>query len=383
MNTDFDILINRRGSDSVKWNHYEEEVLPLWVADMDFMSPEPVIDALRERLDHGLFGYSRPLDSAKSAICDWLMRRHNWAVSPDDVLLFPGVVPAFNIAARACTNPGDSVLIQTPAYHPFLELSRNQGLVESNHVLRPGGAGRYEIDLVDFIDHILPSTRIFMLCNPHNPTGRVFRKDELTALAEACLERNVIICSDEIHSDLIYPPNRHVPIASISAEISQATITLISPSKSFNLAGLKSSAVIITNKRLRKAFLDQTRGIAGSVNILGSVALIAAYRRCDDWLEELLIYLDKNRRFLYQYVESELPGVSMALPEGTFLGWLDFSNTVLESPGSYLLEQARVGLNPGEWFGDDFAKFARINFGCPLVTLNTALERIKSALSSP
>lgn len=380
MTPSFDIYINRRNSDSIKWNFYDEDVLPLWVADTDFQTPAPILDALHARLEHDLFGYSLPQDSTKNSICSWLERRHGWVVSPEEVLLFPGVVPAFNIAARAYTNPGDSVLIQTPAYHPFFDLPDNVGLGKSEHSLTSDKSGKYILDLDAFEESINPNTRIFMLCNPHNPTGRVFDQSELTALARICLEHNVVICSDEIHSDLVFKPHRHIPIASISEEISQSTVTLISPSKTFNLAGLKSSAVIIKNKRLRESFQEQTRGCAGAVNILGETAMRAAYSHCDNWLSDLLFYLDKNRQYLYNFVNQELPGVSMYMPEGTYLGWLDFTQTNLDSPGEFILKEARVALNSGDWFGAAYSNFARINFGCPINTLTQALDRVKSAL---
>jgi cystathionine beta-lyase len=382
MKFNFEELIDRRDSDSAKWNRYENDVLPLWVADMDFLSPPPVIDALRDRLNHGLFGYSFTQDSTKNTICSWLDRWHGWSVSPEEIFLSPGVVPAFNIATRAFTNPGDSVLIQTPAYHPFLDLSKNTNVELSNQSLRSDTSGRYEINILDFKEHLLPTTRIFMLCNPHNPTGRVFQEDELISMAEACLERNVIICSDEIHCDLVYTPNRHIPIASISEEIAQNTITLISPSKTFNLAGLKSSVVIIKNAHLRELFIKHARGFTGAVNILGEVAMNAAYSLCDNWLQELLSYLENNRKTLFEFVNNELPGVSMSLPEGTYLGWLDFTKTIHSCPSDFLLKNAHVALNAGEWFGEDFSKFARINFGCQAATLTNALDRIKSAFNS-
>ncbi len=382
MTYDFNTPIDRRNSDSVKWNYFDVDVLPLWVADTDFKSPQPVLDSIQDRLDHGLFGYSYPQDSTKKVICDWLERRHNWVVSPEEVLLYPGVVPAFNISARACTNPGDSVLIQTPAYHPFFDLAPNALLSCSNHSLKADKNGNYTLNLSDFNAKILPTTRIFMLCNPHNPTGRVFTRGELTLMAEACLENNVIICSDEIHSDIVYSPNRHIPIASLSEEVSQSTITLLSPSKTFNLAGLKASVVIIKNQHLREAFIRQTSGFAGTVNIFGEAALIAAYTSCDQWLKDLISYLEENRRLLFEFVNNELPGVKMALPEGTYLGWLDFSMTTIDSPAEFLLGQGKIALNSGDWFGNDYSKYARINFGCPITTLSAALDRIKSTLIS-
>jgi cystathionine beta-lyase len=382
MSDDFNSPVNRRDSDSVKWNRYPADVLPLWVADMDFLSPQPIKDALQARISHNIFGYSQPQETTKNSICKWVERRHNWNISPEEIILFPGVVPAFNIAVRAITNPGDSVLLQTPAYHPFFDLADNANVSLRYAPLCTTIKGKYEIDLKDFKRQIQSSTRLFMLCNPHNPTGRVFSKQELISMAELCLDRNLIICSDEIHSDLVFSPHEHIPIASISEEIAYSTITLISPSKTFNLAGLKSAAVIIKNPLLRETYLKQISGYAGSVNILGEAAMNAAYSLCDDWLDHLLDYLDLNRRILYEFTNHELAGVSMYAPEGTYLGWLDFSNTNLESPSSFLLEKAKVALNAGEWFGEDFNKFARINFACPTSTLEKALDRIKSSLAS-
>ena len=382
MTENFDTLVNRRSSDSIKWNRYPADVLPLWVADMDFLSPQLIQDALLDRINHNIFGYSKSQESTKLTICAWLKRRHNWSVSPEEILLFPGVVPAFNFVTLAFTKPGDSVLLQTPAYHPFFDLAAHAKVSLRFTPLCAAREGNYTINLDEFKRQIHPNTRLFMLCNPHNPTGRVFSKSELISLAELCLDRHVIICSDEIHSDLVFSPHQHVPIASISEEIAHATITLISPSKTFNLAGLKSSAVIIKDSLLRETFLQQVSGYANAVNILGEAALNAAYSSCDDWLESLLGYLDKNRNLLYEFVNHELPGVSMNKPEGTYLGWLDFSNTNLDSPSSYLLENARVALNAGDWFGENYQQFARINFACPSTTLVTALERIKSSLIS-
>lgn len=382
MTNNFDISVNRRESDSIKWNKYPADVLPLWVADMDFLSPQAVREALLARIDHNIYGYSRPQEATKVTICNWLKRRHNWDVSPEEILLFPGVVPAFNVAARAFTNPGDSVLLQTPAYHPFFDLAGNAKVNLAYTPLWPRENGKYQINFEAFKSQIQPSSRLFILCNPHNPTGRVFSKKELLSLAELCLEEHIIICSDEIHSDLVFSPHQHLPIASISEEIAQASITFIAPSKTFNLAGLKSSAVIIKNQQLRETFCNEASGYASSVNILGETAMNAAYSLCDDWLDSLLTYLDKNRHLLHEFVTHELAGVSMHKPEGTYLGWLDFSSTSLDSPSSFLLENAQVALNAGDWFGKDFKKFARINFACPTTTLEIALERIKSSLNS-
>ena len=382
MNADFDLLIDRRNSDSIKWNKYNDDVIPLWVADMDFMPPQVVLEAVRERIDHGVLGYSMPQESTKQSLCNWLDRRHQWQVSPDDILLFPGIVPAFNIAIRTFTNPGDSVLIQTPAYHPFFDLPEHSAVQLIEDPIPVNQDGRYELNDTDFQQAIHPQTRMFLLCNPHNPTGRVFTDQELHRIAENYLERSLIICSDEIHSDLIYSPNHHLPLASLSHDIAQATITLISPSKTFNLAGLHASAVVIQNPALRETFIQGTTGYGKYVNVLGEVAMRAAYNHGDEWLDALLKYLTHNRDTLYDFVANELPGVTLSLPEGTYLGWLNFSETALDSPAAFLLEEAKVALNAGEWFGAEYRKFARINFGCPFSRLDDALSRIYSALNS-
>ena len=377
---DFDKIINRRLSDSLKWNREDEDVLPLWVADMDFPVPEPVLDALQKRISHGIFGYSKTQESTKLAIQAWLSDRHDWLVETDDILVIPGVVQGFNIAAAAFTNPGDSVLFQTPAYHPFFEVALNTHLNQRVHRLSKDENGYYTINTDEFRNAVSPQTRIFILCNPHNPTGRVFSEKELIKMADICLKENIVICSDEIHCDLVFQGAKHIPIASLSGDISQRTITLISASKTFNLAGLKSSAVIISNPALREQFQAKLRGFSGSVNLLGDIAMAAAYSHGQDWLGELLQYLELNRDILVDYVSSELPGIHIDSPQGTFLGWLDCTESGLENPADHFLTKGRVALNSGEWFGDEFRKYARINFGCPREILLSALDRIKKSL---
>ena len=382
MKPNFDLIINRRDTDSIKWNYYDENVLPLWVADMDFLSPPEVTKAIIERVDHGLFGYSKTQKNTKRAVQGWLSKRHGWDVEADAILLIPGVIQSFNVAASAFSNPGDSVLLQTPSYHPFFEIANNSKLIQVINPLVRGTDGKYSPDIPGLKRSIRPNTRTFMLCNPHNPTGRVFTENELRSMAEICLDNNTIICSDEIHSDLIHKTHKHIPIASLSPEIANSTITLISTTKTFNLAGLKSSAVIITNPRLRETFQKRLSGFVGSVNLLGETALAAAYTLGENWLSELLQYLDGNRQFLIDYVENELPGLTIYPPEGTYLGWLNCSGTGLDNPAEFFLEKARVGLNSGAWFGEEYADHVRINFGCPKVTLSSALDRIREALNN-
>lgn len=382
MKYNFDLILDRRASDSIKWNLFEEDVLPLWVADMDFLSPPEVLDALRKRIDHGVFGYSKIQDKTKSAVQNWLLSRHGWKVQVEDILIIPGVVQAFNVAAAAYSQPGDTVLIQTPAYGPYFYVSSNSQLIQIDSPLACNSRGFYSLDGSRFKNSLRPDTRTFMLCNPHNPTGRVFDQTELLSMAQSCIENNTIICSDEIHSDIVHSGYKHIPVASLSTEISQMTVTMVSATKSFNLAGLKSSAVIIQNPRLRELFSNQLSGFVGSVNVLGETAMAAAYEYGADWLAELLNYLEGNRELLMDFVSNELPGINLYPPEGTYLAWLDCSELDLDNPADFFLKQAKVGLNSGEWFGENYTDYARINFGCPRDILNTALERIKLALLS-
>ena len=380
MKYDFDQLINRRDSDSDKWNHYNDKVLPLWVADMDFFSPQFIMDDLRKRIEHGVFGYSKVQDSTKEAVQLWLDKRHNWKVLLEDILILPGVVPGFNVAAKAVTNPGDSILFQTPAYHPFFNVASNSKTIQIENSLLCNKDGFYHIGKTHFTNAITEKTRLFLLCNPHNPTGRVFTKSELVDMANSCLKNNIIICSDEIHSDIVFSGNKHIPIASLSADIANNTITLLSASKTFNLAGLKSSVAVITNPKLRILFQAAAKGTLGSTNLLGETAMRSAYVNGKDWLQALLIYLEQNRGVLVDYINQNLPGIKIHTPEGSYLGWLDCTNTGLEDPAEYFLRESKVGLNSGSWFGADYKNFVRLNFGCPRERLIIGLDRMKVSL---
>jgi cystathionine beta-lyase len=354
----------------------------MWVADMDFRSPEPVIEALKERVDHGVFGYPMPPENLAESIVAWLARRHGWEVTPEDLVFIPGVVTGFNLAAHAVTRPGDGVLVQTPTYGPFFGVEKNVDLVQHEMEMTREANGQYSIDMEAFEAALTGRTRIFMLCNPQNPAGRVFRQDELEAMAEICLRHDIIICSDEIHSDLIYSGNKHIPIASLSPEIAEKTITLIAPSKTFNIAGLKASVAIITDKELRQQFDGARKGLTGWVNLLGMVAMEAAYDRGEAWLDALIPYLEANRDFAYDYVNNELPGINMAKPEGTYLAWLDCREAGIEEKlDKFFQEQAKVAMNDGAWFGKGGEGFVRLNFGCPRSMLEESLSRMKEALS--
>lgn len=379
----FDPLIDRRQSDSIKWHFYDEDALPLWVADMDFRSPEPVIRALRERAEHGIFGYGMEPPELRGLIVERLARFYGWQVSPEALILLPGVITGFNLACRAVTSPGDGVLMQTPVYPPILAAPKNFGLSRDEMELARQADGQYTIDFDAFEAAITDRTRIFILCNPHNPVGRVFRRDELERMAEICLRHNVVICSDEIHCDLVFHGHPHVPIASLAPDIEVNTITLMSPSKTFNIAGLYCSVAIVPSRELRHKLKEARAGIVPDVNIMASTAALAAYRDGQPWLDELMVYLEANRDLLAQYVKTNLPGVRMGTPEGTYLAWLDCREAGIQGkPCEFFLHKAQVALNDGETFGRGGEGFVRLNLGCPRSILVKALDKMKAALAS-
>jgi len=382
MTYNFDECPNRRNSDAVKWNYHDEDVLPMWVADMDFISPAPVIEALQARIEHGVFGYPLLPQNLKHAIIEWMEGRHGWQITSDDIILIPGVVTGFNLAAHVVTRSGDGVLVQTPTYGPFFGVENNVNLVQQEMKLVRNQDEQYHNDLEAFQEAITGRTRIFMLCNPQNPTGRVFRKDELESMAEICLKENIIICSDEIHSDLIFSGQKHIPIASLDPDIAKKTITILAPSKTFNIAGLKASVAIITDEELRNQFNGARQGLTGGVNLLGMVAMEAAYAKGEAWLDALLSYLESNRDFVYEFVNQELPGIEMAKPEGTYLAWFDCRNANIQGkPDAFFSKEAKVAMNDGAWFGQGGEGFVRLNFGCPRSTLSEGLARIKEAIN--
>ena len=377
----FDVLPDRRSTESMKWNRFPEDVLPMWVADMDFVSPEPVIRALQERIAHGVFGYPGDPPGLREAIIGYLSDSYGWQVKPEDIVFLPGVVTGFNLAAQAFTGPGGGVLIQTPVYMPFLGVARNAGGTLQEMELTRQPDGRYTVDWDAFENAFTDQTRMFLLCNPHNPVGRVYTRPELETMAEICLRRGALICSDEIHCDLVYPGHPHLPIAALSPEVAQRTITLMAPSKTFNIAGLSCSFAVIQNAELRSQFSKSGKGLVHGTNLLGLVAAQAAYQEGWDWLEQLLAYLDGNRKLLYQYVNDQLPGVRMALPEGTYLAWLDCRGAGINGrPYDFFLENARVAVGDGAAFGRGGEGFVRLNFGCPRPMLIEALERMRKSL---
>jgi cystathionine beta-lyase len=383
---DFDQVIDRCHTDSAKWCRYNkdghEDVLPLWVADMDFAAPEPVIRALQERVAHGVFGYGMPPDGLREIIQGRLAQLYNWQVETDDILFFPGVVTGFTLACCAIGEPGDETLVEPPVYPPMLAAPAEVGRIPKTVQLVEGDE-RYERDLDRFEAAITERTSLFLLCSPHNPVGRVFERGELERLAEVCLRHDVVICSDEIHCDLVFQGHPHIPIASLAPEIAAQTITLMAPSKTYNIAGLSCSVAVIQNPELRTRLKETVPHLVSHVNLLGYTAALAAYRDGQEWLDALLAYLKANRDYLIEYLAAHMPGIRCHKPEGTYLAWLDCRDTGIPgNPHEFFLEHARVALNDGASFGTGGEGFVRLNFGCPRAILTEALDRMQAALDA-
>jgi len=372
----FDQIIDRRGSNAIKWDLFGEGILPLWVADMDFASPTEIISEVQARLDHPIFGYQGKDSELLDVIVDWMLKQHGWKITAEDILLVPGVVAGFNWTVRSFTKINNSVIFQTPVYFPFFNVSQNNNVQQITVPLKNTDSG-YEIDFDEFEGKIREDTRIFILCNPHNPVGRVYRKEELQRLGEICLTHNIIICSDEIHCDLVYPDHTHLPIASLSEELAMSTITLMAPSKTFNIPGLHFSFAIVQNAILRKKMAKTRNGIIGEPNILAQSAAKAAYKHGSEWLEALMKYLDQNRKLVVDFIRENIPEIRVHSPEGTYLAWLDCSALNLkEGPHKFILENSKVALNDGETFGGNSGGFVRLNFGCPKSVLVEALNKM-------
>ncbi|HWZ93583.1 MAG TPA: PatB family C-S lyase [Opitutaceae bacterium] len=383
MNFDFDHVPDRRGTDSQKWQKYaDRDVLPLWVADMDFQAPPAVLEALHRRVDHGVFGYARPVKSTVAAFVDALATRYGWNIDPSWLVWLPGIVVGLNVAVQAFAQPGEQVMSCTPVYPPFLTAPKNSGRETLAVPLALSRAeGRWEIDFDALERAVTPRTKIFLLCHPHNPVARVWRRDELVRIGEFCLRHKIILQSDEIHCDLILDPGLpHVPTALLGPEIAANTVTFMAPSKTYNLPGLGTSIAIISDPKLRAQYVRATAGIVAEVNALGYAACEAAYRDSEPWRQALLAYLRGNRDFLKSFLGRELPGVRLEAPlEATYLAWLNVEALGLADPVAHF-EKHGIGLSDGAFFGAPKGQYVRLNFGCPRATLEEALRRMKSAV---
>jgi len=382
----FDELIDRSGTNTVKYDGRKsffgnEDVLPLWVADMDFRTPDFIMEAIRKRAEHDLFGYTFRPESYSQSIVSWLKRRHNWDIKPEWISFSPGVVAGLTMAIEALSKPGDGVIIQPPVYFPFFDSVKGTGREMIENPLRLEN-GRYYFDLEDLKRKITPNTRLLLLSNPQNPGGMAWSEKELIDLAQICLENKVVIISDEIHSDLIFDGYKFTPLAGISEEIAQNCITCMAPSKTFNTAGLTTSYLIIPNKRHFVAYERVMRlPHLHMGNIFGTVALEAAYTHGDEWLAQLLRYLQENYAFLERFFQENLPEVKVMRPEATYLIWLDFSSFGLTDEAlSQKLIDGGVGLNRGVQFGKQGSGYMRMNIGCPRSVLEQAFIRIAKAI---
>ena len=380
---DFDLILDRRNSPSAKWNWFPEDVLPMWVADMDFRTPEPILRAMSERIAHGVFGYEMPSAQLRQTIVDWAKRHYNWRIQPDQIVFLPGLVNGLNLICRIFGQLGDSALMLTPVYPPFHSAPTNNGMTATKVMLRRKDAHNqidYEIDFDALEKAVTPRTRLLIHCHPHNPIGKEFSIDENTRLAEFCLKHGLLLISDEIHCDLMLGGETHVPLAALSPEISRNTITLMAPSKTFNIPSLKASFAIVQDARLRQQFLNQDHVLIADINALGLVATQAAYAECDDWLAALRGYLTENRDALLDFVAENMPGVAATVPNATYLGWLDFGQTDIKSPYKFFLDEAKVALGDGAIFGSGGEGFVRVNFGCPRQQMIEALTRMAGAM---
>lgn len=386
---DFDQIIERRQTNCVKWDRAEEffglkDILPMWVADMDFRAPQPIVDALGDVVRHGIFGYACVPDSYYEAVTRWMERRHSWPIKRDWVVTTPGVVPALHMLVKSFSVPGDQVIVQTPVYYPFFSaITRNDRQILDNPLRLQDGF--YVMDLADLERKVTPQTKMLLLCSPHNPVGRVWSEGELRAIGEFCLSRNILVVSDEVHHDIVYPGHRHVPFASISSQFADHSVTCTGASKSFNLAGLQMSNIIIPNPSLADQFTATVRSSGINLpGIFGVAATEAAYRHCEPWLEELIRYLKGNLDLLNLYTDERIPGLKVVQPQGTYLVWLDFRGCGIPESAlaDFVRQEARIGLEAGTIFGAKEAGFERMNIACPRSILAEALSRIEQALSA-
>lgn len=389
MKYNFDEVIDRKNTDSMKWSasyleqHFgSADCVPLWVADMDFRTAQPVIDAVTERAGHGIYGYALAGDEFYEAVIKWQKRRNGWEVKKEWIVFSPGVVPALWHIVRTFCSPGEKVILQSPVYYPFYKVIEDNGCQVINNRLINNG-GRYEMNFEELERQAEDSSvKMMILCSPHNPVGRVWTKEELRRVSEICFANDVLLVSDEIHSDLVFRPNVHTPAASLSEELMMNTITCMAPSKTFNLAGVQVSDVIVPDRRLRRKLAGSLKSAGVMPNVFGLAAQTAAYNEGEEWLEQLLEYLAGNLDVMENFITSELPEVKSRRPEGTYLAWLDFSGYgfTTEELQNRMKNKAGVALDDGYIFGDGGEPCQRINFACPRSVLIKAMERLRKGV---
>lgn len=396
MENNFDEVINRIGTECSKWDGFEKRFpglnakgcLPMWVADTDFKAPKKVIEAIVEKAKFGIYGYPKSKgEFFDSAVIQWIDKRHAWKLNKEWIVATAGVVPALTYVIQALTKEGEGVIIQPPVYYPFKRCIINNHRETIKNPLRFDDQKlNYEIDFEDLERKVKdPNNKLLILCNPHNPVGRVWSEQDLRKIGELCLENGVIIFSDEIHSDLILKGHSHTPLGKLNEQINQNVITAYSGSKTFNLAGLQISAIIIPNGKLRRKYIQQLEiNSVSDINIFGLIAMEAAYKYGENYLHELLDYVEANIDYAIEFTEKNLKGVNIIKPQGTYLVWADFRGTGLSADeiDRFVIEKAKIAVDLGRWFGEEGAGFVRFNFACSRSTLQKALNQLKSALDS-
>lgn len=387
---DFDERIDRKNTSCIKYDFTvqrgkPEGILPLWVADMDFKAPQPVLDALKARVEHGIFGYSEGKEEYFEAVQDWMKRRHGWSVERNWLVKTPGVVFALAMAVKAYTKPGDGVMIQQPVYYPFSEVVEDNGRKIVDNTLYLGEDGIYHMDLEDFEKKAVENqVKLYFLCSPHNPVGRVWTREELTQLGEICERLDIIVVSDEIHQDFIFK-GEHQVFAAINENLKNRTITCTAPSKTFNVAGLQISNIFISNPELKHKFKKEIAAAGYSqLNALGLTACEAAYRYGEDWHDQLMEYLKENIRLVRTFLEDNLPEIKLIEPDGTYLIWLDFRALGLseQEREELIVKKAGLWLDSGAMFGSIGEGFERINIACPRSIIMEALSKLKIAVKN-
>jgi cystathionine beta-lyase len=379
---DFDEIVSRENTNCAKWDAAEKGLLPMWVADMDFQSPPEVIAALQERAQHGVFGYSGGYGGWFEALMQWMKRRYGWAPQREWISTSPGVVAALFMLVRALTEPGDRIIIQPPVYRPFYYVARSNGCELLENPLYFDG-NKYRMDLEQLRQMVDAGVKLLILCSPHNPVGRVWSWEELMALGQFCLEHEITIISDEIHSDLVFSGYKHTVLTSVSKELEQNTVVCNAPSKTFNIAGIPASNVIIANEKLRSSYRQVLRGSGLALpNVFAVTAVEAAYTYGEAWLDELLLYLEDNYRLASSFIAERIPDIKVIEPEGTYLLWLDCRGLGLNDKelDSFIKEKAKLLLESGTIFGTGGSGFQRMNIACPRSLLLEALQRLEKAV---
>lgn len=383
MKYNFDEIIDRRNVGAVKWKGYDE-IIPMWVADMDFKAPEEIIEAIKSRADEGTFGYTYLNKQYYNAIINWVEKRHGFKIEKNWIYSTPTIVSALYWLIQTFTEVGDKIIIQTPVYHRFKGAIEDNGRMVLENPLKEL-EGKYYMDFENLESNIDSKVKMIILCNPHNPVGRVWSKEELIRLGEICLKNNILVVSDEIHSDITFKGYKHTPFASLGNEFAENSITCISPTKTFNLAGIQVSNIIIPNENLRKKF-DNTMKLnaMGDINIFGIIGLIAAYEKGEQWYREMLYYIEENYNYMREYIEKNMPMIKVTKLEGTYLAWVDFRALRMNSKElkRFLIEEVKVAFNEGQLFGGNGEGFQRINFACPRKILEEALFRLNTGINN-